>query len=109
MPSRRNAPEGLSARAPRQGKCEILRVVIDLPDERRVPRRVFETVVTARLADVEPKALNGEPVPEPAIPVSAGPVRRGRGTSLTGKVALVTSWSPRRNTTVDSIAGKAGE
>src|ERR1700761_2741450 len=40
--------------------------------------------------DVEPRTLNGEPVPEPPSARSAGPVRPGRGSALTGKVAVVT-------------------
>jgi NAD(P)-dependent dehydrogenase (short-subunit alcohol dehydrogenase family) len=40
--------------------------------------------------DTEPKTLNGQPVPEPPADRSAGPVRAGRGSSLTGKVAVVT-------------------
>jgi NAD(P)-dependent dehydrogenase (short-subunit alcohol dehydrogenase family) len=40
--------------------------------------------------DVEPRVLDGQPVPEPAPDKSAGPVRPGRGTSLSGKVAVVT-------------------
>ena len=34
--------------------------------------------------------LNGQPVPEPPSDRSAGPVRPGRGSTLTGKVAVVT-------------------
>lgn len=37
-----------------------------------------------------PNELNGKPMPEPDAAVSAGPVRPGRGSSLTGKVAVVT-------------------
>jgi NAD(P)-dependent dehydrogenase (short-subunit alcohol dehydrogenase family) len=40
--------------------------------------------------DVAPRELNGQPVPEPPPAVSAGPVRAGRGSTLTGKVAVVT-------------------
>jgi NAD(P)-dependent dehydrogenase (short-subunit alcohol dehydrogenase family) len=40
--------------------------------------------------DVEPRTLDGQPVPEPPAERSAGPVRPGRGSSLTGKVAVVT-------------------
>ena len=40
--------------------------------------------------DVEPRTLDGQPVPEPPQDRSAGPVRAGRGSSLTGKVAVVT-------------------
>ena len=40
--------------------------------------------------DVEPRVLNGQPVPEPPPERSAGPVRPGRGSMLTGKVAVVT-------------------
>jgi NAD(P)-dependent dehydrogenase (short-subunit alcohol dehydrogenase family) len=37
-----------------------------------------------------PRVLNNQPVPEPSPEQSAGPVRPGRGSSLAGKVAVVT-------------------
>ena len=40
--------------------------------------------------DTDPRVLDGQPVPEPPPDVSAGPVRPGRGSSLAGKVAVVT-------------------
>jgi len=40
--------------------------------------------------DTEPRTLNGQAVPEPPSERSAGPVRPGRGSALTGKVAVVT-------------------
>jgi NAD(P)-dependent dehydrogenase (short-subunit alcohol dehydrogenase family) len=40
--------------------------------------------------DTEPRTLNGQPVPEPPAERSAGPVKPGRGSSLGGKVAVVT-------------------
>ena len=40
--------------------------------------------------DTEPRILNGNPVPEPSADKSAGPVSPGRGSSLIGKVAVVT-------------------
>jgi NAD(P)-dependent dehydrogenase (short-subunit alcohol dehydrogenase family) len=40
--------------------------------------------------DTEPRTLNGDQVPEPPADRSAGPVRPGRGSMLTGKVAVVT-------------------
>ena len=40
--------------------------------------------------DVEPRVLDGAPMPEPPADKSAGPVRPGRGSMLTGKVAVVT-------------------
>jgi NAD(P)-dependent dehydrogenase (short-subunit alcohol dehydrogenase family) len=40
--------------------------------------------------DTEPRELDGKPMPEPSPQQSAGPVRPGRGSALTGKVALVT-------------------
>lgn len=40
--------------------------------------------------DVEPRVLNGQPVPEPPADKTAGPVRPGRGSMLTGKTAVVT-------------------
>src|SRR5712664_530511 len=52
------------------------------------------TVATSATAqsrtDVEPRVLDGQPVPEPGPDKSAGPVRPGRGTSLSDKVAVVT-------------------
>jgi NAD(P)-dependent dehydrogenase (short-subunit alcohol dehydrogenase family) len=41
-------------------------------------------------SDAGPRELNGQPVPEPAPDQSAGPIRPGRGTALTDKIALVT-------------------
>jgi NAD(P)-dependent dehydrogenase (short-subunit alcohol dehydrogenase family) len=40
--------------------------------------------------DPLPHELEGQTMPEPSAEVSAGPVRPGRGSSLTGKVAVVT-------------------
>jgi NAD(P)-dependent dehydrogenase (short-subunit alcohol dehydrogenase family) len=40
--------------------------------------------------DVEPRVLDGQPVPEPPSGKSSGPVRPGRGSALAGKVAVVT-------------------
>ncbi len=42
------------------------------------------------VTDTEPRMLNGQPVPEPPPERSAGPVRPGRGSSLEGKVGVVT-------------------
>ncbi len=41
-------------------------------------------------SDTEPRTLNGQPVPEPSAEKSAGPIRPGRGSVLTGKTAVVT-------------------
>jgi NAD(P)-dependent dehydrogenase (short-subunit alcohol dehydrogenase family) len=41
-------------------------------------------------SDTDPHKLNGQPVPEPPADKSAGPIRRGRGSMLEGKVAVVT-------------------
>ena len=38
----------------------------------------------------EPNELDGKPVPEPDESQSAGPIKAGRGSNLTGKVAVVT-------------------
>jgi NAD(P)-dependent dehydrogenase (short-subunit alcohol dehydrogenase family) len=40
--------------------------------------------------DTAPRELAGKPVPEPPPEKSAGPVKPGRGSTLTGKVAVVT-------------------
>jgi NAD(P)-dependent dehydrogenase (short-subunit alcohol dehydrogenase family) len=40
--------------------------------------------------DTAPRDLNGQPMPEPSSEQSAGPVRPGRGSQLTDKVAVVT-------------------
>ncbi len=40
--------------------------------------------------ETEPRTLNGNPVPEPPADKSAGPIKPGRGSILTGKVAVVT-------------------
>jgi NAD(P)-dependent dehydrogenase (short-subunit alcohol dehydrogenase family) len=41
-------------------------------------------------SDTDPRTLGGQPVPEPSQAQSAGPIRPGRGSSLAGKVAVVT-------------------
>jgi NAD(P)-dependent dehydrogenase (short-subunit alcohol dehydrogenase family) len=41
-------------------------------------------------SDTAPRELNGKPVPEPSPEQSSGPIQPGRGTMLTGKVAVVT-------------------
>jgi NAD(P)-dependent dehydrogenase (short-subunit alcohol dehydrogenase family) len=41
-------------------------------------------------SDTEPRDLGGKPLPEPSPEQSAGPIRPGRGSSLAGKVAVVT-------------------
>jgi NAD(P)-dependent dehydrogenase (short-subunit alcohol dehydrogenase family) len=48
------------------------------------------SAVAQTQTDVEPRVLDGQPVPEPGPDKSAGPVRPGRGTSLSGKVVVVT-------------------
>ena len=48
------------------------------------------TALAQTETDTSPKVLNGQPVPEPPADKSAGPVRPGRGSVLTGKVAVVT-------------------
>jgi NAD(P)-dependent dehydrogenase (short-subunit alcohol dehydrogenase family) len=40
--------------------------------------------------DIDPPMLDGQPVPEPPPQKSAGPIRPGRGSALTDKVAVVT-------------------
>ena len=41
-------------------------------------------------SDEGPRELRGQPVPEPGAAQSAGPIRPGRGTMLSDKVAVVT-------------------
>jgi NAD(P)-dependent dehydrogenase (short-subunit alcohol dehydrogenase family) len=41
-------------------------------------------------SDTEPRELDGKPMPEPPADKSAGPIKPGRGSALTGKVAVVT-------------------
>ncbi|UAJ09025.1 SDR family NAD(P)-dependent oxidoreductase [Glacieibacterium megasporae] len=48
------------------------------------------TSAAAQRTDTDPHVLNGQPVPEPSAEQSAGPVKPGRGSALTGKVAVVT-------------------
>jgi NAD(P)-dependent dehydrogenase (short-subunit alcohol dehydrogenase family) len=53
----------------------------------------FAAVTTASAqnrSDTDPRELHGQPVPEPAPEQSAGPIRPGRGTVLTDKIAVVT-------------------
>ena len=40
--------------------------------------------------DTAPRDLNGQPVPEPPPEKSSGPIKPGRGSTLNGKVAVVT-------------------
>ncbi|MBV9782353.1 MAG: mycofactocin-coupled SDR family oxidoreductase [Acidisphaera sp.] len=40
--------------------------------------------------DTEPAVLDGQPMPEPPLDKSAGPVRPGRGSMLSDKIAVVT-------------------
>jgi NAD(P)-dependent dehydrogenase (short-subunit alcohol dehydrogenase family) len=40
--------------------------------------------------ETDPPVMNGQPMPEPPAERSAGPVKPGRGSTLTGKVAVVT-------------------
>ena len=51
---------------------------------------VATSAIAQTQTDVEPRILDGQPVPEPGPDKSAGPVRPGRGSSLSGKVAVVT-------------------
>ena len=46
--------------------------------------------VAQQRTDVEPRVLDGQPVPEPGPDKTAGPVRPGRGSMLSGKTAVVT-------------------
>ena len=48
------------------------------------------SAVAQNRSDTGPADLNGQPVPEPAPEQSAGPIWPGRGTVLTGKIAVVT-------------------
>jgi len=41
-------------------------------------------------SDTEPRELNGQPMPEPSPEKSAGPIKAGRGSMLSGKTAVVT-------------------
>jgi NAD(P)-dependent dehydrogenase (short-subunit alcohol dehydrogenase family) len=41
-------------------------------------------------SDTEPRQLDGKPMPEPSPEQSAGPIKPGRGSTLQGKVAVVT-------------------
>ena len=41
-------------------------------------------------SDTEPRTYGGQPMPEPPPERSAGPIRPGRGSALTGKVCVVT-------------------
>jgi NAD(P)-dependent dehydrogenase (short-subunit alcohol dehydrogenase family) len=45
---------------------------------------------TAGRTETEPNELDGKPVPEPSAEQSAGPIKAGRGSSLAGKIAVVT-------------------
>jgi NAD(P)-dependent dehydrogenase (short-subunit alcohol dehydrogenase family) len=44
----------------------------------------------ATQTQTDPPLMDGQPVPEPPADRSAGPIRPGRGSQLTGKVAVVT-------------------
>ncbi|MBV9741900.1 MAG: mycofactocin-coupled SDR family oxidoreductase [Hyphomicrobiales bacterium] len=51
---------------------------------------VSGTAAAQSRTDDGPRALNGKPMPEPAPEKTAGPVKPGRGSTLAGKVAVVT-------------------
>ncbi|MBV9656390.1 MAG: mycofactocin-coupled SDR family oxidoreductase [Acetobacteraceae bacterium] len=51
---------------------------------------IASSALAQQNTDTAPQELNGHPVPEPPPERSAGPIRPGRGSSLTGKVAVVT-------------------
>jgi NAD(P)-dependent dehydrogenase (short-subunit alcohol dehydrogenase family) len=51
---------------------------------------VSNVLLAQSRTDVEPRTLDGKPVPEPPPERSAGPVRSGRGSVLSGKIAVVT-------------------
>ncbi|MBV8971224.1 MAG: mycofactocin-coupled SDR family oxidoreductase [Sphingomonadaceae bacterium] len=48
------------------------------------------TAAAQTRTDTAPRELHGQPMPEPPADKSAGPVTPGRGTQLTGKIAVVT-------------------
>ena len=48
------------------------------------------SVAAQTRTDTEPRALAGQPMPEPGPDKTAGPVRPGRGSMLQGKTAVVT-------------------
>ena len=51
---------------------------------------VTGTAAAQSRTDEGPRTLDGKPMPEPGPEKSAGPVKAGRGSMLTGKVAVVT-------------------
>ncbi|MBV8764285.1 MAG: mycofactocin-coupled SDR family oxidoreductase [Hyphomicrobiales bacterium] len=51
---------------------------------------VSGTAAAQSRTDDGPRTLNGKPMPEPAPEKTAGPVKPGRGSTLAGKVAVVT-------------------
>ncbi len=51
---------------------------------------VAATAAAAQRTDTDDHLLHGQPVPEPPAEKSAGPIKQGRGSVLTGKVAVVT-------------------
>ncbi len=55
-----------------------------------IASRAAAAPTPAGRSDTEPRELNGQPVPEPPADKSAGPIKPGRGSVLTGKVAVVT-------------------
>lgn len=50
----------------------------------------FSVAQAQNRTDTEPRTLHGQPVPEPSAEQTAGPITPGRGSSLKGKVAVVT-------------------
>ena len=53
-------------------------------------RGAMAQTAQATQTETGPLSLDGQPVPEPPPAKSAGPVKPGRGSTLTGKVAVVT-------------------
>jgi NAD(P)-dependent dehydrogenase (short-subunit alcohol dehydrogenase family) len=74
---------------PRPGH-ELLRRNLVLAGGLMAGMSVTSAAAAQTRTDAEPHTLDGQPMPEPSPDRSAGPIRPGRGSHLTDKVAIVT-------------------
>jgi NAD(P)-dependent dehydrogenase (short-subunit alcohol dehydrogenase family) len=75
-------------------RSRSMKTDLNLPRRRLVFGAAAAGIATTANAEVRtdtaPRVLNGQLMPEPSSEQTAGPVRPGRGSQLTGKVAVVT-------------------
>jgi hypothetical protein len=71
-------------------KCNLARRDIILTAATAGIAAMSAPAIGQNRTDTEPRELHGKQMPEPTAEKSAGPVKAGRGTVLTDKVAVVT-------------------